>query len=590
PTGPLVGVKLAIVGGLTTVNELALVAVPPGVVTLSGPVVAPAGTVARIAVSEVTVKVALTPLNDTDVAPVKFVPLIVTLVPTGPLVGVRLAIVGGLTTVNELALVAVPPGVVTLSGPVVAPAGTVARIAVSEVTVNVALTPLNDTDVAPVKFVPLIVTLVPTGPLVGVRLAIVGGLTTVNELALVAVPPGVVTLSGPVVAPAGTVARIAVSEVTVNVALTPLNDTDVAPVKFVPLIVTLVPTGPLVGVRLAIVGGLTTVNELALVAVPPGVVTLSGPVVAPAGTVARIAVSEVTVNVALTPLNDTDVAPVKFVPLIVTLVPTGPLVGVKLAIVGGLTTVNELALVAVPPGVVTLSGPVVVPAGTGAWIAVSEVTVNVALTPLNDTDVAPLKFVPLIVTLVPTGPLVGVKLAIVGGLTTVNELALVAVPPGVVTLSGPVVAPAGTVARIAVSEVTVNVALTPLNDTDVAPVKLVPLIVTLVPTGPLVGVKLAIVGGLTTVNELALAAVPPGVATLSGPVVAPAGTVARIAVSEVTVNVALTPLNDTDVAPVKFVPLIVTLVPTGPLVGVKLVIVGGLTTVNELALVAVPPG
>ena len=37
---------------------------------------------------------------------------------------------------------------------------------------------------------------------------------------------------------------------------------------------------------------------------------------------------------------------------------------------------------------------------------------------------------------------------------------------------------------------------------------------------------------------------------------------------------ALTPLNVTAVAPVKFVPLSVTLVPTGPLVGVKLVIVG----------------
>src|SRR5437016_7677977 len=373
PTGPLVGVKLVMVGGFTTVNEPVLVAVPPGVVTLSGPVVAPAGTVAWIAVLEVTVKVALTPLKATAVAPVKFVPLIVTLVPTGPLPGAKLAMVGGLSTLNELALVAVPPGVVTLSGPVVAPAGTVARIAVSEVTVKVALTPLKATAVAPLKLVPLIVTLVPTGPVVGERPAMVGALTTVNELALVAVPPGVVTLTGPVVAPAGTVARIAVSEVTVKVALTPLNDTDVAPLKFVPLIVTLVPTGPLVGVKLAIVGGLTTVNELALVAVPPRVVTLSGPVVAPAGTVARIAVSEVTVKVALTPLNDTDVAPEKFVPLIVTLVPTGPLVGVKLAIVGGLTTVNELALVAVPPGVVTLSGPVVAPAGTVAWIAVAEV-------------------------------------------------------------------------------------------------------------------------------------------------------------------------------------------------------------------------
>ena len=58
-----------------------------------------------------------------------------------------------------------------------------------------------------------------------------------------------------------------------------------------------------------------------------------------------------------------------------------------------------------------------------------------------------MKFVPLIVTLVPAGPLVGVKLVIVGALAvTVKLLALVAVPPGVVTLSGPVVAPAGTVA------------------------------------------------------------------------------------------------------------------------------------------------
>jgi len=72
------------------------------------------------------VKAALTPLNVTVVAPVKLVPPIVTLVPTGPLVGEKPVIVGALTTVNALALVAVPPGVVTRSGPVVAPAGTVA--------------------------------------------------------------------------------------------------------------------------------------------------------------------------------------------------------------------------------------------------------------------------------------------------------------------------------------------------------------------------------------------------------------------------------------------------------------------------------
>ena len=71
-------------------------------------------------------KVAPVPLKATAVAPVKFVPLIVTLVPTGPLVGVKLVTVGAGTTVKLLALVAVPPGVVTLTGPLVAPAGTVA--------------------------------------------------------------------------------------------------------------------------------------------------------------------------------------------------------------------------------------------------------------------------------------------------------------------------------------------------------------------------------------------------------------------------------------------------------------------------------
>ena len=79
-----------------TVKLLALVAVPPGVVTLSGPVVAPLGTVAEIEVEEVAVKLALVPLNRTAEAPVKFVPVIVTGVPTGPLVGAKLVIVGGL--------------------------------------------------------------------------------------------------------------------------------------------------------------------------------------------------------------------------------------------------------------------------------------------------------------------------------------------------------------------------------------------------------------------------------------------------------------------------------------------------------------
>src|SRR5882762_3725700 len=79
---------------------------------------------------------------------------------------------------------------------------------------------------------------------------------------------------------------------------------------------------------------------------------------------------------------------------------------------------------------------------------------------------------------------------------TVKLLALLAVPAEVVTLMGPLEAPVGTVAVIVVAEPTVKPALAPLNSTAVAPVKLVPLMVTLVPTGPPVGVKLVTVGGL----------------------------------------------------------------------------------------------
>jgi hypothetical protein len=76
----------------------------------------------------------------------------------------------------------------------------------------------------------------------------------------------------------------------------------------------------------------------------------------------------------------------------------------------------------------------------------------------------------------------------------------VAVPPGVVTLIVPEVAPLGTVAVIEAAELTVKLAPMPLNETVVAPVKLVPLTLTLVPTGPLVGEKLVMAGGLETVT------------------------------------------------------------------------------------------
>jgi len=65
PTGPDVGEKLVRVGVSRTTKGSRLIAVPPEPVTLIGPVVAPAGTVAVIFVLLLTVKVAATPLKRT---------------------------------------------------------------------------------------------------------------------------------------------------------------------------------------------------------------------------------------------------------------------------------------------------------------------------------------------------------------------------------------------------------------------------------------------------------------------------------------------------------------------------------------------
>jgi hypothetical protein len=80
------------------------------------------------------------------------------------------------------------------------------------------------------------------------------GPVTVKFVALVAVPPAVVTVIFPVVAPDGTVVTICVAVFDVIVAVVPLNFTDVAPVRFVPVMVTDVPTGPEFGLNDVMVG------------------------------------------------------------------------------------------------------------------------------------------------------------------------------------------------------------------------------------------------------------------------------------------------------------------------------------------------
>ena len=73
-----------------------------------------------------------------------------------------------------------------------------------------------------------------------------------------------------------------------------------------------------------------------------------------------------------------------------------------------------VALVAVPPGVVTAILPLLKPLGTVTVIWVALFMVNVALTPLKVTLVAPGKFVPVRVTLAPTAAEAGAKLVSVG--------------------------------------------------------------------------------------------------------------------------------------------------------------------------------
>jgi hypothetical protein len=404
------------------------------------------------------VYVTATPFNNTDVTLVNPVPVINTVFPTTPEVGAKVVMFG--RTVKFVPPVEVPNEVVTLTGPVVAPEGTVATISLELLTVYDEITLLNRTAVTPLNPVPVIVMVEPIVPLVGVKLVNVG--VTVKLLVVVAVPLPVVTTIFPVVAVLGTMAVSCVEEILVNVALTPLNVTLVA-VRFVPVIVTVVPVAPRFGEKLDIVGGAVTVKSLELVAVPDGVVTAIFPVVAPDGERAEICVAELTVNVEVTPLNFTDVAPVNPVPLMTTDVPLAPLDGVKLVNCG--VTLNVPVLTTFPDEATSVIFPVLPVVGTVALIEVAEIIENVvALTPLNNTSVTLLKFDPLMLTIVPTGPLVGANVESEGPAVTVKFDELVPVPEGLITLIFPDDAPVGTVAVIWVDETTVKlVAFVPLN-------------------------------------------------------------------------------------------------------------------------------
>jgi len=139
------------------------------------------------------------------------------------------------------------------------------------------------------------------------------------------------------------------------------------------------------------------------------------------------------------------------------------------ALMGHLTdpdeTVKVMPLLVTPP-TVTTTFPVVAPVGTGAAMLVALQLVGVAVVVPNFTVLDPCvtpKFVPVIVTEVPTAPEVGLRLVMVGAeaVVTVKAMPLLATPP-TVTTTFPVVAPVGTGAMMLVALQLVGVAALPL--------------------------------------------------------------------------------------------------------------------------------
>ena len=447
--------------------------------------------------------------------------------------------------------------------------------------------------------VPVIVNSDPTTPEVGDKLVILSVSMTVKLIPLLETPLAFTT-TFPVVAPLGTCTTKLVALQLVGGASVPLNVTVLVPwaaPKFVPVIVTEVPTSPEVTDKLLILGAGTTVKFTPLLAAPD-TVTTTFPVVAPDGTGTPMAMALQLVGVVVVPLNATVLVPCvepKFVPVIVTAAPTAPEVSERFAMPG--RTVKAAPLLATPFAVTT-TFPVVAPDGTAAAILVALQLVGVTALPLNVTVLEPCvdpKFVPVIVTGVPTAPEVTDKFVILGVGTTVKFTPLLATPPAAVATTLPVVAPLGTVTPILDPLHDVTLAVVPLNVTVPVPCalpKFDPVAVTAMPTGPDETDKLVMLGAGATVKLKPLVATPPAAVTTTFPVVAPLGTVAVMLVApQLVIVVALVPLNFTLPFPMlgpKFDPAITIDDPTAPVFGVNDVMLGAPVTVNVTPLLDKP--
>src|SRR5579862_2749395 len=153
------------------------------------------------------------------------------------------------------------------------------------------------------------------------------------------------------------------------------------------------------------------------------------------------------------------------------------------------------------PEIVTETGPVEAPTGTGATMLPSLQLVAAAGIPLKLTVllpwIAPNPF-PLTVTAVPTGPAAGENPVMEARTLKLTEFEFC---PETDTTTGPVVAPVGTGVTMLVFDHEVGVAAVPLNVTLLDPWEdpnAPPEIVTLDPSPPIVGETLDIKGNSTS--------------------------------------------------------------------------------------------
>jgi hypothetical protein len=301
------------------------------------------------------------------------------------------------------------------------------------------------------------------------------------------------------------------------------------------------------------------------------------------------------VGAPLAPMNVITLVPwdePKPVPVKVTKDPIGPDVGNRLVILGAATTVKPLALLFTPLANITTS-PVVAPGGTVTAMLVAVQDVTLALVPLNLTVPVPWgepKLFPVTFTAAPTVPVVIDRLVILGVATTVKLFPLLALPD-TVTTTFPVVAPMWTVVTMLVVIHAVAMAVIPLNLMVLVPwaePKLVPVIVTVAPTAPVVIDKPAMPGATVKLFPLLFT---PLANTTTFPLVAPGGTVTAMLVAVQVVTLAVVPLKLTVPPPwgePKLTPVTVTAAPTAPVVIDRLLTLGPATTVKFFPLLAVP--